>query len=380
MPGETIGRLLDTETASVLCQLIRLAKNTEYKIDEDLIKVVDWEKVMNLAFSQGVLAISLDAISLLPESLRPKSITLLEWIGEVLNLETNYERHANVISELSSFYEEHGIKMMLLKGWGLSLNYPVPNHRPTGDIDIWLYGNQKKGDKLIESEKGIHPIKSSHHTIFFYDEVEVENHITFIEVDCHKTDGSEEILLDYAKEPAIEAVCSKENTILLPSPNLNAFFLLRHSAAHFATERITIRHLLDWAFFVQKYYDRIDWDALYANAKDKNLHVFLDCQNAICVNELGFDKDYFPIHEKYSELEKRIFNDILFPEFREEAPGIRENFIKYCFVKTKRQFANKWKYSITYNESFWSILMRFAWNRIKSPYSFGDIVEKNKQK
>lgn len=380
MPGETIGRLLDTETASVLCQLIRLAKNTEYKIDEDLIKVVDWEKVMNLAFSQGVLAISLDAISLLPESLRPKSITLLEWIGEVLNLETNYERHANVISELSSFYEEHGIKMMLLKGWGLSLNYPVPNHRPTGDIDIWLYGNQKKGDKLIESEKGIHPIKSSHHTIFFYDEVEVENHITFIEVDCHKTDGSEEILLDYAKEPAIEAVCSNGNTILLPSPNLNAFFLLRHSAAHFATERITIRHLLDWAFFVQKYYDRIDWDALYANAKDKNLHVFLDCQNAICVNELGFDKDYFPIHEKYSELEKRIFNDILFPEFREEAPGIRENFIKYCFVKTKRQFANKWKYSITYNESFWSILMRFAWNRIKSPYSFGDIVEKNKQK
>jgi len=46
-------------------------------------------------------------------------------------------------------------------------------------------------------------------------------------------------------------------------------------------------------------------------------------------------------------------------------------------VKTKRQFADKWKYDITYKESFWNILFRFAWNRIKSQYTFRDIVEKN---
>lgn len=378
MPRKAIGRPLDIDTASVLCQLIRLAKNAECKVDEELIKRVDWNMVKSLAFSQGVLSVTFDAISLLPEALRPERIMMLEWIGEVLNLEAQYGRHARVISELASFYEERGVKMMLLKGWGLSLNYPVPNHRPSGDVDIWLYGDQEKGDRLIESIKGIHPIRSSHHTVFFYDDVEIENHITFIEIDCHKADGSEEILLDYAKEPALEVEGSEGNTIRLPSPNFNAFFLLRHSAAHFATESITLRHLLDWAFFVEKNHDRIDWDTLYANARDKNMHVFLDCQNAICVEALGFNKDYFPIHEDYPPIKKRIFNDIFYPEFSDISPGMRENFLKYCFVKTKRQFANKWKYSITYKESFWCILLRFAWNRIKSPYSFGDLLKKEK--
>ena len=327
-----INRELDKQnTVLVLCQLIRLASDASYVVDEKLIRNANWKDVKNLASRQGVLAVVSDAISILPKEWIPGQNNLVDWIGEVLSQEFTYAKHADVISDLSSFYGNHGIKMLLLKGWGLSLNYPQPNHRPTGDVDIWLYGDQEKGDKLIESEKGIHPIKSSHHTVFLYDDVEVENHITFIEVDCHKADGSEEILLNYAKEPAIEEEGPKGNTILIPSPNLNAFFLLRHSAAHFATEGITVRHLLDWAFFIVKYHDRIDWDALYANARDKNLHVFLDCQNAICVNELGFNKDFFPIHQTYPKLEKRIFNDILFPEFSEEAPEMRDNFLKYCF-------------------------------------------------
>lgn len=108
------------------------------------------------------------------------------------------------------------------------------------------------------------------------------------------------------------------------------------------------------------------------------MHIFLDCQNAICVNELGFSPEHFPVRKSRPELEKRIFNDIISPEFNEDAPDMRQNFLKYCYVKTKRNFANKWKYDITYKESFYSILFRFAWNRIKSPYSFADIMDKNK--
>lgn len=64
MPRKTIGRPLDIETASVLCLLIRLAKNADCKAaDDKLIKRVEWEKVKALAFSQGVLAVAFDAIS-----------------------------------------------------------------------------------------------------------------------------------------------------------------------------------------------------------------------------------------------------------------------------------------------------------------------------
>lgn len=367
------------QTTSIVCQLIRLVKDPSCQIEHSLLKTPDWNKVGLFASRQGVLSFILDAISMLPKENQPVKELLLQWIGETVAQESSYKNHAQAISELSAFYESHGIKMMLLKGWGLSLNYPHPNHRPTGDVDIWLYGSQEKGDELLEKEKDIHPIKSSHHTIFFYNGIEVENHITFIEVDCHKPDGSEDVLLNYAQEPAVEVKGINGNKVLLPSPNFNAYFLLRHSSGHFATENITLRHLLDWGFFVEKYHDEIDWVALYTNAKDKNIHLFLDCQNAICVNELGFNPEHFPIRERHPELEKRIFNDILFPEFQETAPDMKRNFVKYCYVKTKRHFANKWKYDITYKEHFLSILSRFAWNRLKAPYSFSDMVNDRKK-
>lgn len=45
--------------------------------------------------------------------------------------------------------------MVLLKGYCLSLNYPKPNHRPCGDIDIYLCGDGDKADDLLLSERGI---------------------------------------------------------------------------------------------------------------------------------------------------------------------------------------------------------------------------------
>lgn len=41
--------------------------------------------------------------------------------------------------------------MMVLKGYGLGKNYPAPNHRPCGDIDIWNFGRQEEVDALIMS-------------------------------------------------------------------------------------------------------------------------------------------------------------------------------------------------------------------------------------
>ena len=89
--------------------------------------------------------------------------------------------------------------------------------------------------------------------------------------------------MKYAEEAPISVMSVKGNPILLPSADMNAYFLLRHSTAHFATEYISLRHLLDWAFFVDKYHSQINWDELYANAEKANMHIFLDCQNAICV-------------------------------------------------------------------------------------------------
>lgn len=356
--------------ADVVVNLIRIQVDHEFTYNYTLEQSINWKKVVLFAKRQGVNAILFDSIALLPDSLRPTKDLLLNWIGEVIAQENLYEHHKETIINLSDFFNRNGLKMMLLKGLGLSMNYPKPNHRPVGDVDIWLYGQQNQGDLVLSKELGITPIKSSHHTIFFFNNIEIENHITFIEADCHKADGIEELLLEYAKEQSCDVQANLGINVHLPSPNLNALFLLRHSSAHFSTDAITLRHLLDWGFFVQKWHKEIDWEALFHNAKERNIHIFLDCLNSICVNKLGFNRDCFPIKHSYPEIENRIYNDILYPEFSQASPNMRDNFIKYCFVKTKRLFINRWKYKITYKEHYISIFFRFALNRLKSPYSF----------
>lgn len=79
--------------------------------------------------------------------------------------------------------------MMLLKGYGLSKYWPIPNHRPTGDIDIYLMylnseGKEKSrpawecADKLMTEKFGILVDNSHHHhSVFTYKGIMVENHL-----------------------------------------------------------------------------------------------------------------------------------------------------------------------------------------------------------
>lgn len=40
-------------------------------------------------------------------------------------MEVIYKQHKRVISDLANFYQQHGIKMMLMKGVGLSVSTQI---------------------------------------------------------------------------------------------------------------------------------------------------------------------------------------------------------------------------------------------------------------
>lgn len=111
---------------------------------------VDWNALEDLAAKQGLSAVMVDGIEKLPEGPRPPKPVLLQWIGETLQgFEYRYELYCRTIAEMAAFYNEHGFKMMVLKGYACSLDWPKPEHRPCGDIDIWLFGQQKDADKVL---------------------------------------------------------------------------------------------------------------------------------------------------------------------------------------------------------------------------------------
>ena len=214
----------------------------------------DWSSIYALAAEQGLSAIIIDGIEKLPDQLRPPKSLTLQWIGEVLqSYEHRYPDYEKAIGELAGFYRTQGIKLMILKGYGLSLNYPKPNHRPCGDIDTWNFGKQQEADVLLTKELGINvDTGEHHHTVFYWKNYMVENHYDMLITSAVRTNSQlEPILKELAMDDSSFVEINGER-VYLPSANFNALFLLRHMLMHFVACGINLRNILDWAFFWEK--------------------------------------------------------------------------------------------------------------------------------
>lgn len=365
-----------------LFALLRLGLSLESNCNNntDIYTLLDckkWRNIFQLSIQQGVNAIAADGLQLLLENpnnkemlksldAAPLKLQKMQWLGSSLTIERIYEQHKHVMSELAAFYRTHGIKMLVAKGYGLSLNYPVPNHRPLGDIDIWLFGEQKRGDNAL-SEKGVKiDYGHHHHTIFNYKGVTIENYSDFLCVPGHRKNASyERILKRLAYEESVRSEINGEE-IYYPSANFNALFILKHSATHFASTEMNLRQLLDWGTFVLKHGKEVDWDFVIKVAKLYNLYHFMSCQNAMCIDCFGFQSDNFPKFERNKELETRVLNDILSPEFNKKVP---EGFLKGLLFKYERWRANVWKHKITFPESLTETLLTQLFAHIQKPAS-----------
>lgn len=324
-----------------------------------------WRGIYDLASKQGVLALVWDAVGMLPQALRPPRELCLRWAVNVDRIEQLYRRQEAAIARLAAFYRDRGMPMMLLKGYGLSLSYPVPEHRPCGDIDIWLFGRQPEADQLVAAELGI-PVDSGieHHTTFRFDGIPVENHYDFVNTQTHASNaGIERLLKSLAEKPG-EAVLVDGVPVYLPSASFNALFLLRHAGMHFAAAHIGLRHIADWYVFVARCHERIDWPALYAAARQARMTEFLNCLNAVCIDFLGLDAGVFPRFAHDAELECRVLNEVLAPEFSETAPS---GLPRIVWFKTRRWWANRWKHRLIFDEQLTGAFLYSAWAHLKRP-------------
>lgn len=334
----------------------------------DLPQTIDWHAVKTLAIQQGLMAIVIDGIEKLPESFRPPKVVLLEWIGQVLqDYERRYELYCRSIAEMAGFYNAHNLKMMVLKGYACSLDWPNPGHRPVGDIDIWQFGEYKKADFLLEKEKGISvDTTHHHHTVFCWRGFTVENHYDFINIHHHKSHiALEKIFKELGRDDSYYGNVYEEQ-VYLPSPNLHALFLLKHLMLHFASGKINFRQLLDWAFFVKIHGKDVDWKWFYEVIDEFHMRDFFDIINAICVENLEFDASYFP-NFKYSPIIKdKVFKDLFSAGLD---GGMPTKILPRIVWKIRRWKKNKWKHQLCYDESMWSAFWSGVWSHLLKPSS-----------
>lgn len=339
-----------------------------------------WDRLFKQATEQGLLAIVWDALQKrsskagavwenpcqgIPRPLR------IGWELSVRHIEEVYRLQRQVLKELAEIFNKEGLQVMLLKGLGLASLYPRPEHRESGDLDIYLYGGFEKGNKLIE-DLGIKvEYDGKKHSKFYYKGIPIENHRNFLNVDYTKVDKVlEEHLLQILEEQKSRTEGSDDNsyakeltemeidgiTVMIPSVDFQFLFLVRHMIRHFMSTRIVLRHLYDFGIFLTKYANQIDFSRLELILKETDQYVlykdFIDIAH-IYLGMPELEREGGSMVQRQL-LAQRIMRDVLEnpvnPKYLNKVAAMWMPVRKYYGVI--RFFRSKWKYDLTGKDAF----------------------------
>ena len=364
--------------SKILIALLRVALSEAIRPSDVALFTGDtpWEEVYRFSAAQGVMALAWDGLmrlqseGLISQEQMPSRAIKLQWALAVERAERRYETQKQALTKLAKIYNREGIRMMVLKGYGLSLCYPRPEHRTSSDIDIWLFGKQKQADEILRERYNIAIDEDvHHHTVFSLDGVMVENHYDFLNIHAHRSNRDIEAHLKSWGNDGIATTVDTE-VVYLPSVNCHALFLIRHAAQHFAAAEIVLRHVTDWAMFVHKHGSEIDWPLLRSICRSHRMDKFLDAMNVIAANIVAFEcetgKESVDSYDV--ETTERILNDILQPEFSEQKP--KDGLIQILIFKWRRWWANRWKHRLVYREGLIATLFVQLRSHLLKPKTF----------
>ncbi len=304
-----------------------------------------WKELMELAACQGVFALAYDGLTGLPTAIRPPKALLIQWAMGTKQIENRYLHQIKSLKSLTGLYCKNGIKTLLLKGIGLSLLYPVPEHRESGDLDLFLFGDYVKGNNLIE-EKGIAVDFHSYvHSHFTYEGTMVENHYSFLNIERDKWDSDlDMLLLQMLSQDVLQL--KEELGVHIPSRSFNLLFVHLHSTKHFIKSDFVLRQLCDWALLIRQCTEIEEIETFNEIVRKFDLHRFADAFNTLASALLGL-----PVNENFIQYQDLALAQTVAKEMMSQTSAVPvalgNNPVKTLFRKMKTvssMFDRRWRF------------------------------------
>lgn len=327
----------------------------------------DWETIRDMGEKQGVSAIALDGINKLiqnfgKESISPKNapdqwqMFMLEWMGSMLMIEQANQHQKEVMEDLAKKLKDAGCKVMVMKGQANGIFYPHPNHRSAGDVDIYLFDDYSKGNKVARAAGAVVDEGWYKHSVISYKDETFENHQYFVTTRSGSDGKKMEKELEYELNNATAFLPFSESTVIAPV-HWTAMFLTYHSCSHFISEGLRLKQLIDWAMFLQKHQYDVEWTRFYDFCQRYHLRRFADAATSICVNHLGIKITNASIATD-SPYAKRILHSALYDDDYVFGSGEGNWHNRWHLVRNL--FHYRWKYEEIYEMSPWKKLWYYA--------------------
>lgn len=337
-----------------------------------------WKTTMSLAEKQGMAAIAFDGVQRLYDSYgkeisaaKNQYAEWMQWVFTCTGTMSQYEQRClaqrKVIAELADIWAKEDINMMVFKGQANASLYPTSTHRPTGDIDCYLFGHADEGDSILKKQ-GFKVDNSwyRHSKILFKGET-IENHRVMSHTrGSRKKKAMEEELKLLALERTESVECKTEKLsneedlgcALLPSAQFNACFLTYHGLHHFLSEGLRMKQILDWAMFLKRDQDKVNWAAFNDFCERYQLDNFVAVMNYIATTYLGIKLKCEAIATDGTYAE-RIIQSTLYDDYYLFNSGKSDWQVRWQIVKNML-LRDKWKYRNIAKENVWHHLWHSA--------------------
>lgn len=222
------------------------------KISDGVNSETDWEAVFIEAEHQAVLPLAVEAAVTLAQPLRPPEEIIQKHHGLVIGQVMNNQLLMSSQDELLNALKRDGIPCVVLKGSSVSVNYPRPELRVLGDIDILV--SKKSLENAVKAllQLGYRQIESK-----------VEHHLDFIGRTCHvELHFKSTFFLDNQSATTMQGLMAGAFSTLretrqtgytfhVLSPDRQAAFLLLHLQQHLKASGVGLRHLCDYVMFLE---------------------------------------------------------------------------------------------------------------------------------
>ena len=213
----------------------------------------DWEALYRLAAAQTVVPLVTDGINRLPRELLPAEPERLDpFIGSLMSTAKRNRRLDAFIPKL--FTEIGDIPAVLVKGQSLAVDYPDPERRQPGDIDLLVPPSSYEEAKaaLLPKATGVEEEAAGilHQPLLFHS-IEVEIHGSISTLLSRKLDGKLAALLEeqFDGRPHPEVTLG-EARVPVPEAGFNAVYIFVHFLKHYWSGGVGLRQVIDWIIFV----------------------------------------------------------------------------------------------------------------------------------
>jgi hypothetical protein len=333
----------------------------------------DWEELLACAAKQGMLPTVMQIFEGRQIENQQLKKVILKWYAVVQGSRFQYQMCLKTMCELAAMFAEDGIDVMFFKGASLAQLYTNPEWRVFSDIDFYLYGKWKEGVDAMEQHGICNRQYYHHNTEASLHGILLENHYDFIERVNHPKhlildDKLKELATTEGHQIKVSFLGDDIKNAYVMTPTMNAIFLLRHMAAHFASETIPLRMLYDWTLFLKKEEKTIDWDTVLPLYECSDLIGFVGIIQYLLHTYLGMTFEAVPHISVDEKKALRVWDSIVNPPV---SNPYKKYSMKYLEHEGKNFLGNRWKHKIVYpHESYSMLALHYAWSIIKRKLGF----------